>query len=192
MVTKYGVCSLSTSTRNSWPSIAVNAWGMFLSDWQEAYTLHQAANTSERWAGLLQLQHQLQKGRWSCAARPAPASPCGRPSSTSPGSSSLTDSVGGTSNSTQVWTPACGVRAMQLLITVIEGGKLLSASIRESHAFQHTCDLHFCKETPGIVKVKSLCPKGWVSATGNISDLSLLYMLINQLSPSTVSIYLYL
>lgn len=77
---------------------------------------------------------------------------------------------------------------MQLLITVIEGGKLLSARVQETHVFQHMYDLHFCKETPGIAKVKSLCPKGWVSATRNISDLSLLYMLINQLSPSTVSI----
>lgn len=79
---------------------------------------------------------------------------------------------------------------MQLLITVIEDDKLLSASLQEDCAFQHMWDLYFRKEIPGIPKVKMLCPQGWVSATGNISDFSLLYVLVNfhQLSPSIASI----
>lgn len=164
--------------------------------WQETFTVHQAANTSEHWAGLLQLQHQLQKDRWSCAASPATPTSCREAQQHQSWQLQLGWlHWGGHPTQLSCTKPVSGVCAMQLLITVIEDDQLLSASLQEDCTFQHMWDLYFCKEIPGIPKVKMLCPQGWVSATGNIFDLSFLYVLVNfyQLSPSIASVwYLYL
>lgn len=89
----------------------------------------------------------------------------GRPCSTISDSSSTAHSTG--QNPAEL---RCENQCFVLCSCFLLWWKLLSASVQEGGTFQRVWDLQFCKETPSIPKVKKLCPKVWVLATGKMSD----------------------